>query len=149
MRILKSPCPCCGYEFTSAELRRSWGGLFGLQPKPMACALCGASVTWSRWPWRVVLGGAVALLCLGIFEVFSIINHSPGSRWPSEEVDVAFLALAVCVALSVASLMTKLVPIPSANQQGGADGRQPSESGVNRTPVAAASRRLPRRWAAL
>ncbi len=111
----KRLCPGCGHKFDRTELARSYGGTFGMVRKVMNCPACGVALTWSKWPWRIMLGGGTAVLCMAIRGLLISMNEDLIKEWPSNLEFWIFLP--ICLATAVACLMTRLVPVEPAKRR--------------------------------
>lgn len=68
---MKDSCPNCGYRFRWIERARSMS--FGFARKGIKCPECGASVNWSRRPWRLMNAGLLISFCaLIVFILFGM-----------------------------------------------------------------------------
>src|SRR5258708_690545 len=56
MLCMNASCPNCGYRFRWIECVRS-SRCFGIARKVVICPGCGASVIWSKQPWRMMIAG--------------------------------------------------------------------------------------------
>ena len=111
MSLLTKLCPCCGYTFRRAELARSFQCL-GVVRSVLTCPGCGASVVWSKRPWRMSFGGmlsALALLPLGIAMGWDHSFESGALCWAAAVLGALFVA-------GIGTFSMRFESVGSANQ---------------------------------
>src|SRR5207249_877025 len=112
MRLFNYSCPGCGYRFRWIERFRA-AGCFGFARRVSKCPVCGVSVVWSSWPWRVMIGGsiiAVGLLPVGILMVWDTSPSAGAVCW------LVFLFLA-CAAVVWGCFSLRFELLGTVNKQ--------------------------------